>query len=219
MGRFEKRSMNILLIPDGNRRWAVEHKMGFDEGYAACAKKLAQTFEALNEWGIKEVWVVACTVKNLSRPPEQVESFLNRFSEVQDFTDLPLGLDASGDLDALPEPFKTKYKRLRVPKNAAFVVHYLVPWSIDDEIMRLVNHFRGRTVPVTMAELMRHSDVQKPIDLIIRAGKVSRLSAMIPWQSPYAELHFVDKLWPDVTKKDIRNALDFYHRQERRNGL
>ena len=212
--------MNILIIPDGNRRWAKENNVGFDAAYQRLAEKLAMSFEWLHEHDIPEVWVLVCSTNNLKRPAEEVDSYLQHFLKVQNYTKLPLGFTVKGE-DLLREEQRKGYEKLVAPSDTkpAFVVHYLIGWSLDNEIVRLVNHFRDTPSPVTREQIMEASDVTQPIDLIIRTGKVSRISEVVPWHSPYAELRFIDIFWPDITTKDLQESFDFFEQQERRSGL
>jgi undecaprenyl diphosphate synthase len=58
------------------------------------------------------------------------------------------------------------------------------------------------------------------VDLLVRAGGERRLSDFLLWESAYAELLFLDTLWPDVTAETLRAALDdFAGRQRRFGGL
>jgi undecaprenyl diphosphate synthase len=212
--------MNILLLQDGSRRWAKERGKGFDEGYKVTVQKLAECFEWLHAHDFTEVWVPICGLNNLKRPAEQVTSFLSRFLEVQQYTKLPLSFTITGNLDALPSDFAKRYKALPSSKDKSFTVHYALAWSTDQEFLDIIQHFRDHPKePITHEAALQQSAVSAPIDLIIRAGKVQRLSAMVPWHSPYAELYFVDKFFPDFTPDDLQAAISFYHTQEHRHGL
>jgi undecaprenyl diphosphate synthase len=211
--------MNVLIIPDGNRRWARLNDLSIDEGYRAGTKALALACEALYELGETELWIVICTVNNLKRPPDQVASYLQRFLEVQQFTDLSLAYTVSPGVALLPEEYRKKYEAIATPKpNAKFTVNYMLAWSLDDELIHLVNNNRNSKQPLDRQNLIAQSDITKPIDLIIRTGNVVRLSAMIPWHSPYAELYFSEKMWPDFTRQDMHKALEHFNSQERRYG-
>ncbi|HEV2413064.1 MAG TPA: undecaprenyl diphosphate synthase family protein [Candidatus Saccharimonadales bacterium] len=211
--------MNILIIPDGNRRWAQENEVGFDEAYKRCARKVGESFTWLKRQGIEEVWVLVCTTNNLKRPSEQVDSYLSHFLHVQDYTDIPLTFEVTGS-QLLSEKHRVGYEQLPTAKReGALLVHYLVGWSLDNEVVRLVNHFKDIESEVTRDDIIEQSDIKKPIDLIIRTGKVSRISEVVPWHSPYAEVRFLDLLWPDVTDRDLEESIEFYDSQERRAGL
>src|SRR5690606_20429771 len=55
-------------------------------------------------------------------------------------------------------------------------------------------------------------------DLVIRTSGEKRISNFLLWQSAYAELVFVDRLWPDFTKDDLLDAIREFHCRERRYG-
>ena len=80
----------------------------------------------------------------------------------------------------------------------------------------------GRLSPETIDEdalsaRLYTADIPDP-DLIIRTSGEKRISNFLLWQAAYAELVFVDTLWPDFTKRDLEAAIEEFHRRERRFG-
>jgi undecaprenyl diphosphate synthase len=61
------------------------------------------------------------------------------------------------------------------------------------------------------------ADIPDP-DMLIRTSGVNRISNYLLWQLSYAELIFIDKHWPDVTKKDLVQAIEEYKKRDRRFG-
>jgi undecaprenyl diphosphate synthase len=59
---------------------------------------------------------------------------------------------------------------------------------------------------------------QPDVDLVIRTSGEKRLSNFLLYQCAYAEMMFVQKLWPDFTSDDFQTALDEYARRDRRFG-
>ncbi|VVB83421.1 Tritrans,polycis-undecaprenyl-diphosphate synthase (GGDP specific) [uncultured archaeon] len=55
-------------------------------------------------------------------------------------------------------------------------------------------------------------------DLIIRTGGEKRTSNFLPWQSVYSEWIFLDKMWPEFTKQDLKTAIKEFQNRERRFG-
>lgn len=131
---------------------------------------------------------------------------------------IPLEVSVGGNLDALPEDYRDRYLALAKAHRAGFPVHLLLAWSLDDEVLRLTNRFRGSRSPVSAAELAAAADVGEPIDLIIRTGRVTRLSSFVPFTSPYAELVFLDVYFPDITAAHLDHALARLDRADRRYG-
>jgi undecaprenyl diphosphate synthase len=65
---------------------------------------------------------------------------------------------------------------------------------------------------------LQSSDAGGDVDLLIRSGGEKRLSDFLLWESAYAELCFVDTLWPDFSADDLRAAIADFHGRERRFG-
>jgi undecaprenyl diphosphate synthase len=57
-----------------------------------------------------------------------------------------------------------------------------------------------------------------PVDLLIRTSGERRLSNFLLWQAAYAELLFVETLWPDFGEAELVEALADFSRRERRFG-
>ena len=57
-----------------------------------------------------------------------------------------------------------------------------------------------------------------PVDLMIRTSGEVRISNFLLWQMAYAELQFLDILWPDFTKEIFFQCILNYQNKERRYG-
>lgn len=68
-----------------------------------------------------------------------------------------------------------------------------------------------------LSERLFTADIPDP-DLIVRTSGEKRISNFLLWQAAYAELVFVDTLWPDFSKRDLEAAIEEFHRRERRFG-
>jgi undecaprenyl diphosphate synthase len=53
---------------------------------------------------------------------------------------------------------------------------------------------------------------------MIRTGASHRLSNFLIWQASYAELYFLDKLWPEFEKEDFQEAINFFNQTKRNFG-
>ncbi len=213
--------IKILLIPDGDRRWAKEHNVSIRQGYSKMMEKVVVAINELKKQNINSVYLSCCSVNNLSRPIEQVKAFLDEFLTLPDIIKLKVKVIPLGNLDALPLDYKEKYLSLKesTKNNNEFIVYYLLAWSMDDEIVRIYNKLIPKYKKITKEILFQNTDIKEEINLIIRAGKRKRLSSFVPINSPYSEIFFLDKYFPDLTSKDILDALDFYNQQKRTLGL
>ncbi len=69
----------------------------------------------------------------------------------------------------------------------------------------------------TFAAYLNAPEMPDP-DLLIRTSGELRISNFLLWQLAYAELVFVDTLWPDFGEDQLRAALDDYASRRRRFG-
>ena len=57
------------------------------------------------------------------------------------------------------------------------------------------------------------------VDLMIRTSGEVRISNFLLWQIAYAELQFLDVLWPDFSKDTFFQCVIDYQNKERRYGM
>ncbi len=210
--------MNILLINDGNRRWAKEKNLPLKKGCLAMAQKLAFVADTLSLRGIKKLYFTVCSTRNLQRPPEEVCDYLEAYLLIPNFSQQQIKVVLHGNLNLIPEIYRTKYRELqeKTADYTDFTLHYMVAWSIEDEIARIFNTLQEHYKEINENILFQYADLPEKIDLIIRTGKRRRLSSFVPFHSPYAEIYFMDILFPEISEKDIDEALQFFEQQQQR---
>jgi len=111
---------------------------------------------------------------------------------------------------------KTKNRK----QTLAFLIGYGGRQEIVDGINRIIEDVKSGKINKVDENLFSSylyaPDLPDP-DLIIRTGE-KRLSGLLPWQSTYSELYFIDKLWPEITREDFVTAIDDFRQRERRFG-
>ncbi len=213
---YKRIPRHIGIIPDGNRRWAVEHNKEKYEGYDYGIKSGFQLYEICRNLGIQEISFYGFTQDNTKRPKIQTEAFQKACVDaVMELSDRDANLLVIGDAHSpsFPEsllPFANK--RVCYGKgliNINFLVNY--SWSWD-----LYQAFKNKDVCAGKSDFLRQlgsSDIPI-IDLIIRWGGRCRLSGFLPIQSVYSDFYIIDKYWPDFTPEQFYEALDWYQTQD-----
>ena len=195
---------HIGIIPDGNRRWASEHGLQKEDGYAYGLAPGLQLVRHAKKLGIEELTYYGFTVDNCKRPKVQFEAFRAACVEaVHLLTKEGADLLVLGDQTSkcFPEeliPYTTRTTVNGGGIKLNFLVNYGWQWDLS--------HIRqdGRA----------HSADVSRIDLIIRWGGMRRLSGFLPIQSVYADFYVIDRYWPDYRNSDLRDALAWYARQD-----
>ena len=211
---------NLMLLPDGMRRWSQAHAVSLDDGYAAMADKLVEFMGWAREAGVTTLYVTTSSAANFTRPEAAVTTFLVAFNDVVRRCHDTCNVDFSGSLDLVPDPYLAELEDLRdkADKGSEFTLHYILGMSLSHEVISIFNRLNGKIPALTEEILAGQAYVPKQVDYIIRTGGAIRMSSFFPLMSPYAELYFSPVLFPDITRADFDAALADLRRRERRFG-
>ena len=215
---------------DGNGRWAEQRGLPVAEGHRAGTRALRRTVEACIDHGVESLAVYAFSTENWSRPLDEVADLMEIFGETIE-RELP---------DLASEGVQTLFigRRDRAPEDLRRRMEALEEETAANERLRLwiAFDYGGRAEIVAAARQLAESGLPPDAidedvfaqhlyapampdpDLLIRTSGELRVSNFLLWQLAYAELVFVDRLWPDFGEEDLRGALEAYARRRRRFG-
>ncbi|MEM3399972.1 MAG: polyprenyl diphosphate synthase [Candidatus Micrarchaeia archaeon] len=225
---------HIVIIPDGNRRWATAHSKTIVEGYQAGIAKIIDALTWCGELNLKILTFWGFSTENFFRNKNEVNNLLHLFNTKLDealredtFKKYDIRVRILGKLSLMPTEIRHKIRTLEkiTEKHKKHSLNILFAYGGRQEIVDACNailreYRRGRIKRVTEEIFASHlytNGLPYP-DLIIRTSGEQRLSGLMPWQSAYSELYFSKKLWPDFTKADLIKALNEYSRRQRRFG-
>ena len=219
---------HIAIIMDGNGRWAQNQGLKRTKGHEAGAK----TVRAVTEFcaahpDIHRLSLYAFSTENWKRPRLEVE-FLMQLLERYLTQELPtllknnIRFEVIGDIRAFSNSLQNKILEVK-EKTAhcdALVQSLALNYGAQNEIIRAVNSIKNSSENITEEMLANALDCKEDVDILIRTGGDLRLSNFLLWQAAYAELFFIDTLWPDFTPNDLENIIkEFTTRQRRFGGL
>lgn len=212
MEAFMRIPKHIGIIPDGNRRWAVNKGLNKEDGYF---KGLTPGVEILNlakEAGIEEITYYGFTTDNCKRPKIQVDSFVKACVDAVEIIskhDVSLLVVGNGTSKFFPNELK-KYTRRTNIGNGGIKVNFLVNYGWEWDISGINNISNSRK---NILDTIKSKDISR-IDLIIRWGGRRRLSGLLPVQSVYSDFFVIDEMWPDFKPKHFYDALSWYDAQD-----
>jgi undecaprenyl diphosphate synthase len=221
---------SVAIILDGNSRWAAARGLSTSEGHRAGTRALRRTVEAAIDLGIDSLTVYAFSTENWLRPTDEVEDLMEIFGETIE-RELP---------DLAAQGVRTRFigRRDRAPAWLQQAMATLEEETAGNERLQLwiAFDYGGRAEIVeavkrvltngadparldeeTFAGYLYAPELPDP-DLIIRTSGERRISNFLLWQLAYAELIFVETLWPDFGEEHLREALDAYAGRRRRFG-
>ena len=195
---------HIGFIPDGNRRWAVDHGLTKEAGYAYGIDPGLLLYENCKECGIAEVSVYCFTQDNTKRPAIQNQAF----SEASVVFACEIARRGAALLvvgDETSTQFPEQLKEFRQRQGSGMKVNLLVNYGWEWDLAGLKNGG------------LRSDEVSR-IDLIVRWGGGRRLSGFLPVQSVYADIYVRDEYWPDYRPQHFEQALDWFKNQDQTLG-
>jgi len=225
---------HVAIIMDGNGRWARQRSRPRTFGHTEGVEALRRTVEAAGELGVGYLTVFGFSTENWRRPIEEVNALFDllRLYVARDLDKLVregVRVRVIGERKGLQSDMAgiIENAEARTSHNDKLNLTIAFNYGGQDEIARAAR----RIAEDVAAGKLEPSDVNpdrfeayldtaglpKP-DLLVRTSGESRLSNFMLWQAAYAELVFVDTLWPDFDKAALQAAIETYQRRERRYG-
>jgi len=202
--------MDLLVIPDGNRRWAKANNKDYDFGYSYMPITINKIINILMGENIRRLYFWCNSVGNLlNRPKEQVVSFLNNYLKILDYAENEekIRIHLKGNLELfLENGYSEFYERfLKIQEltknNKEFHLYYFINYSTIDDIELAIKKSND------LSKFAPFMDEPENIDIVLRTGGYKRLSGFCPVRSPHADFLFVEKFFPDIDQQIILDAI------------
>jgi undecaprenyl diphosphate synthase len=219
---------------DGNGRWAEAHRLPKAAGHRQGAEAARKVLRAAGEAGVECLTLYAFSSENWRRPKDEISDLMGllRFYIGRELDALHregIRLKILGDHSAFPAE-TAKMVDLAVERTAgnsrmtlAIALNYGSRAELAKAARRIAQRAAaGEIAPGEVDEALIEESLDTaglpPLDLVIRTSGERRLSNFLLWQAAYAELLFVDTLWPDFEGDALRAALADFAGRERRFG-
>ncbi|MEL5990129.1 isoprenyl transferase [Microbacterium phosphatis] len=225
---------HVAIVMDGNGRWANARGLNRIEGHKAGEEVLLDVVAGAIQAGVKHLSVYAFSTENWRRSPEEVRFLMGYNRDVlhrrrDQLNEWNVRIRWAG---RTPRLWGSVIKELRVAEaltaqNTGLTLTMCINYGGRNEIIDAVRALAeevaaGRLKPsgITEKALRRHFAVpdMPDVDLFVRSSGEQRTSNFLLWQSAYAEMVFLDTLWPDFSRADLWHAIDLYLGRERRFG-
>jgi len=223
---------HIIIIMDGNGRWAKKRNLDRISGHREGMKSVRSIVKAAKDLGIKYITLYAFSVQNWKRPQSEVNALMELLKhylikEGDKLIENGVKLNAIGRLWELP---KDVYEVLEDSINKSkscteltltLALSYGGREEIVDAVRNIIskkNIMPKQVNQSTIAQNLYTSDLPEP-DLMIRTSGEMRLSNFMLWQLAYTEIYVTKTLWPNFRKRHLVRAIENYQKRERRYGL
>ncbi|TQM61271.1 undecaprenyl pyrophosphate synthetase [Klugiella xanthotipulae] len=225
---------HVAIVMDGNGRWANKRGLTRIEGHRAGEAALLDVVAGALQMGVKHLSVYAFSTENWRRSPDEVRFLMGFNREVlrrrrDQLNAWGVRVRWSG---RQPRLWGSVISELREAEELTrnnstltltMCVNYGGRMEISDAVRRIADDVAaGRLRPAGISEKTIGKYLYLPempdVDLFVRSSGEQRTSNFLLWQSAYAEMVFLDTLWPDFSRTDLWRAIDQYAYRDRRFG-
>jgi undecaprenyl diphosphate synthase len=223
--------MHIAIIMDGNGRWAQRLRRPRTLGHRAGADAVNRIVEAAARRRVGTLTLYAFSAANWQRPLDEVSGLFTLFkrhlqTQTRRCIEQSIRINVIGRRDRLGAELLEliEHSERATAHCAGMRLRIAVDYSAQHSLVEVCRRLRAeeavdRSRFVERLAEVDHAALPAPeVDLLIRTGGEKRLSDFLLWECAYAELHFVDCLWPDFDERAFDEALREYARRDRRFG-
>lgn len=222
--------MHVLLIPDGDRRYAKKNNLSLQEAY----QKAALTARSLVKWMLVDNDIEEFTFFGLSYANVNKRSLgdLNPILEaqkniIQKSVDDPffhkneIKISVCGEKHLLPKDYQRAIKDIEdaTKDYTKRKFNLLLGYSGSHDFLRaIVKTIENKKNP-TLEDITGNCMINRPVDFLIRTANEKRISDAPFFLMRYTEFDFIPRFFPELRKSDIQKALDDYYRRKRTFGI
>jgi undecaprenyl diphosphate synthase len=225
---------HVAIIMDGNGRWARKRMLPREAGHAAGVAAVREIVRVASDIGLANLTLFAFSSENWKRPKTEVGALMGLFrayfrSDLDELVERGVRVRIIGNRSRVSSDIHGMIEDAenRTVHNKGLNLTFAFDYGGQEEIANAARELaraakEGRLDPETItpelfATRLFTSALPEP-DLVIRTSGEHRLSNFLLWQSAYAELSFVEMLWPDFSKAKFLECLEEYAQRERRFG-
>ncbi|MDF7773965.1 isoprenyl transferase [Sphingomonas sp. AOB5] len=225
---------HVAIIMDGNGRWAKKRLLPRIAGHKQGVEAVRRVSRAARQLGIEVLTLYAFSSENWRRPEEEVRDLMGLLrhflaSELEELISEGVKLKVIGDYKRLAPDLVTMIDQAmaRTVDNPGATLVIALNYGAQAEIAAAARKLAGEVAAGRMsADAINEAALENalethdlpPLDLLIRTSGEQRLSNFLLWQAAYAELLFVDTLWPDFDADTLAEAIGQFGRRQRRFG-
>jgi undecaprenyl diphosphate synthase len=225
---------HVAIIMDGNGRWARKRHLPREAGHLAGMNAVRETVRAACDIGLPNLTLFAFSSENWKRPKAEVGALMGLFrtyfrNDMDELVERNVRMRIIGHRGRVASDIQQMIQdsENRTARNTGMNLTFAFDYGGQEEIIAATRELaraaaEGRLDPETItpelfAQRLFTNALPEP-DLVIRTSGEHRLSNFLLWQSAYAELLFVDTLWPDFGREALQKAIESFAARDRRFG-
>ena len=216
---------HVAFIMDGNGRGGKQRKKGRNFGHINGVKTVKKIVKSSIKFKIPLVTFYVFSTENWKRPKSEINFLFklitNYFKEeLKNVISNGIKINILGKINNLPIKIKSILQQAikSTKNNKTITVNLAINYGSKDEILDSLKKIvkkKDKLTKKTIQNNLYTKNIPNP-DILIRTGSHKRLSNFMLWQLAYAEIYFLNKLWPDFNERDFKKIIINF-KQEKRN--
>jgi len=217
---------HIAFIMDGNGRWGLKKKRSRNYGHLAGVKTVQKIVESSIFFKVPIITFYVFSTENWKRPRSEINYLFNLINiyfkkELESIIKNNIKIVISGKTKGLPIKIRDILKKVKdkTKKNKKIIINLAINYGSKSEVIDAIKKITNASQKITEKNVDNNLYCNLPFpDILIRTGGQKRLSNFMLWQLAYSEIFFLNKLWPDFTKNDLKKTINQYHKIKRNFG-
>tara|TARA_B100000242_G_scaffold266466_1_gene215304 strand:+ start:1543 stop:2211 length:669 start_codon:yes stop_codon:yes gene_type:complete len=215
---------HIAFIMDGNGRWGKKNRRGRNYGHLKGVETVKKIVKGAIKLKVPIVTFYVFSSENWRRPKSEIlflfkliKNYFN--SEIKNVISQGIRINILGETNKLSKDLRiTLNKSVKfTKKNKTIIVNLAINYGSKNEILNAIKKIRNKPNLKKIENNLYTQKMPDP-DILIRTGGQQRLSNFMLWQLAYAELFFLNKLWPDFNVTDLRKVINKFKKRKRNFG-
>ena len=217
---------HVAFIMDGNGRWGKKRNKGRNFGHLNGVKTVKKIVQSSIKLRIPVLTFYVFSTENWKRPQSEIDFLfkliINYFKkELKNVVLNGIKINIIGQINKLPLKIRSALKEAikLTKKNKKIVVNLAINYGSKVEIVNALQKSKNKKkISVNSLNKNLYTNHLPDPDILIRTGGHKRLSNFMLWQLAYAEIYFLDKLWPDFNDKDLKRVINNFKKVKRNFG-
>lgn len=225
---------HIAIIMDGNGRWAKKQGLIRTFGHQKGSSSVREAITACIELGIPYLTLYAFSTENWNRPKFEIDMLMRLLlksldEELEALKEHQIRLNIIGNIEDLPIQIQSRLNQaIELTKDyTKLTLTLAISYSSKQELVKSMieigqriknNVISPNDITEDLVDQFLYTKDLPDVDLLIRTSGEQRISNFLLWQIAYAELYFMQVLWPDFKAQDLYQAIENYQQRERRFG-
>jgi len=219
---------HVAIIMDGNGRWGLKKRGSRNYGHLKGLNTVETVIKSSLDQKIPYLTLYTFSTENWKRPDNEINFLFDLVRKhikknLKKINKQGIKINIIGKQNKLPPDIIQSLKLIekKTKKNNAITINLALNYGSKEEIVDACRKFafeKNKKIDIKNFQKKLYTKNMPDPDILIRTGGTRRLSNFLLWQLAYAEIFFIDKLWPDFNENDFNKIISKFHKIKRNFG-